>query len=92
VKEHVEMNSGWFLGHDHDDDVGDRRAREDQLAELIQRRGGGALAEAHDQEVGPQQVHVPALQGVGVALLLGSVVQQAAVGESGMEPEQRRDQ
>ena len=65
---------------------------EHEIAQVIERGRAGALAEAEDQEVGSQRVHVAALEGVVGALLLGAVVQDPRVLETRVVPEQRLDE
>ena len=91
-EDHVEMDRGGRLRHHDHDDVGDRALREERLAQLVERRRRGALAEAHHQQVGPEVVHVPALERVVAAPLLRAVVEQPVVGQLGVEAEQRLDQ
>ncbi len=59
---------------------------------LVEGGGAGALAEAEQQQIGTQRVHVPAFQRVVVALLLRAVVQNAGVLEAGVIAEQRLDE
>ena len=82
---------GAFGMHD-DQDVGDGAPLEDHVAELVERRRRGPLAEADHQEVGPQVVHVSALERVVAAPLLRAVVEQPGVGQLGVEDEERLDQ
>ena len=51
-----------------------------------------ALAEPHDEEVRPENVHVPALEGVPRAALIGAVEEQSVVGQRRVKLEEGPDQ
>ena len=66
--------------------------REERLTEQVERRGGGALAEAHHEQVLPQDVHVPALERVAGAALVRAIEEQSVIGQRRVELEERPDQ
>ena len=92
AEDHVEVNGGRRLRHDHHQYVGDLALLEDSVAQGVQRRRRGALAEAHDQKIRAEVVDVATFQRVVAAPLFRAVVQQPGVGQFGMKPEQRLDQ
>ncbi len=67
---HIEVDRGALVREHHDDHVFHATVLEHEVAQVIERRGARALAEPEQQQVGPDRVHVPAFQGVVVALLL----------------------
>src|SRR5204863_164422 len=91
-KDHIQVNGGPLVGHHHDDHVPHAAMLEHQVAQVVEGGGAGALAEAEQQEVGTQRMHIAAFQRVVVALLLGAVVQNAGVLETGVIAEQRHDE
>src|SRR3989475_6687348 len=89
---HVEVDRGPLGGQDDDDHVVHAAVREDEVAEVVERRRARALAEAEPQEVGPDRVDVAALERVVVALLRGAVVQDPGVFEARVVAEQGLDE
>src|SRR5207247_1611058 len=81
-KDHVQMDRGALVREHHDDHVLHAAMLEHEVAQVIERGGARALAEAEQQQVGANGVHVPALQGVVVALLFRPVVQDAGILEA----------
>src|SRR5881396_3517295 len=88
-KDHVQMDRGALVREHHDDHVLHAAMLEHEVAQVIERGGARALAEPEQQQVGANGVHVPALQGVVVALLFRPVVQDAGILEARVVAEQR---
>src|SRR6266851_2430719 len=65
---------------------------EGQVAQMVQGRRARTLAEAEQQEIGAQRMHVATFERVVVALLLGAVIQDPGVLETGVIAEQRLHQ
>ena len=91
-EDHVEVDRGGRLGHHHHDHVGHGAVGEHRVAQLVERGRRAPLAEPHHQQVRTEVVHVAAFETVVAAALLRSVVQQALVGQLGVEGEQRLDE
>src|SRR5439155_5035447 len=91
-EDHVQVNRGALVGEHHDDHVLHAAMLEHQVAQVVEGGGAGALAEAEQQQIGTQGMHIPALQRVVVALFLGAVVQNAGVVEARVIAEQRLDE
>src|SRR6185295_17901178 len=68
-KDHVEMDCRCFLRHHDDDEVGHVGLLEDELGESIDTGWARALAEANQQHILAQRVHVPTLESVVAAPL-----------------------
>src|SRR6476619_6785690 len=88
-EDHVEMDGGAFLRHDHDDDVAHFGSTEKAGSDLIDRCWTRALAETEHDEVAPQGMYVTALERVVHATLRGPVVQNAGIRKLGVVGEQR---
>ena len=78
------MDGRVLLRHHDDDYVADARLIEQTRRDLIDGRRTRPLAEAEDDQITSQRVHVAALEGVVHAPLGRSVVQDSAVGEDGV--------
>src|SRR5256714_1405406 len=91
-EDHVEMDRGPLRGEHDDDHVRHRAVRKDELAQQVERRRAGALAEAEDDEVGADGVYVAALERVIEPFLIRAVIQDPCVFELPVVPEQRFDE
>src|SRR5947208_1833792 len=86
-EDHVQVDRGALVRQHHDDHVLHAAMLEHEVAQVVERRGARALAEAEQQQVGADGVHVTAFQGVVVALLLRPGVQDPGVLEARVEAE-----
>ncbi len=91
-EDHVEMDRGALVRQHDDDRVAHAAMLERHVAEVVQGRRARPLAEAEQQEIRAQRVYVPTLERVVVPLLLGAVVQNPGVLETGVIAEQRLDE
>jgi hypothetical protein len=87
-EDHVEMDGGRLLRHDHHDQVRHFRLFEQEGGEAVDTGWTGAFAEADEQHILAQGMYVPALEGVIESTLDRAVVQDPAVGKLGVRAEQ----
>jgi hypothetical protein len=88
-KDHVEMDRRRLLGHDDDDDVGDLCLLEEQRHKTVDSRGTRPLAEADQQHILAQRMHVATFERMVEPSLRRSIVQNSLIAELGMRGEER---
>src|SRR4029077_8172177 len=82
-KDHVEMDGGRLLRHHHNDEVRDLRLVEQNRGEAVDSRGTRSFAEADEQHVLTERMHIAAFECMVEAPLYRAVVDDPLVTELG---------